>query len=184
MENYANLATRKPVPAHRTRRKPHFFRPVQTRSRADGWCEVRQCLFLAELYLSGTVITAARRVGMSRMSAYRLRARPDAASFARAWDSILAQPGTGKLPPIRMDWRKVTRDELVERFEAGLVKPVLYFGRVVAIERKADNSALLRLIRRFKDQRLQAASNQPQAGRKSFSKTPLARSTSEENAVI
>lgn len=182
MEN--QTLVRKPDPAHRARRKPHFFRPVPVRSRVDGWCEARQCIFFAELYLTGIVGTAARRVGMSRTSAYRLRARPDAASFARAWDSILARPGTGKLPPVRVDWRKVTQVELVERFKAGLVKPVLYFGRVVAIERKPDNSALLRLIQRFRDQRSQADSNQPQTGQKSFSNTPLVRSISGENAMI
>lgn len=179
----ANHSTRKPAPAHRTRRKPHFFRPVPVRSRKDGWDEVRQCLFLAELYFTGIVTTAARRVGMSRESAYRLRARPDAASFARAWDSVLASPGTGKLPALRADGRKVTQRQLIERVETGFVKPVLYYGKVAAIRRKPDNFALLRLARRFAEGRKSRRSGAPETGRKSFAKPPDQRSKSQENAM-
>ena len=135
-------------PAYRTSRRPPFFRPVPTRSRRDGWTETRQCLFLAELYLTGTVSTAASRVGMSRMSAYRLRDRPDALSFARAWDHVLSPPGSGRMPAERTDWRKVTQSDLIERVQAGFVQPVIYRGKVTAIRRKPDISALLRLVRR------------------------------------
>lgn len=134
--------------AYCKRRRPPFFRPVPTRSRCDGWTETRQCLFLAELYLSGTVSTAARKVDMSRMSAYRLRGRPDAHSFARAWDYVLMPPGSGRMPAERTDWRKVTQSDLVERVEAGFAQPVIYRGKVTAIRRKPDISALLRLVRR------------------------------------
>lgn len=136
-------------PAHQTRRKPPFFRPARLRSRRDGWSEERQCLFLAELYLTGSVTEAARRVGMSRVSAYRLRARDDAASFAWAWDGVVTRPGTGRLPPCEIrDWRKVSLAELIERFEIGFVQPVIYRGRITAIRRKPDISAGLRLLRR------------------------------------
>lgn len=136
-------------PAHQTRRKPPFFRPARLRSRRDGWSEERQCLFLAELYITGSVKEAARRVGMSRMSAYRLRARDDAESFAWAWDGVLTKPGTGRLPPREnRDWRKVKLKELIERFECGFVQPVIYQGRITAIRRKPDISAGLRLLRR------------------------------------
>lgn len=66
------------APAHRVRRRPPFFHPVPVRARADGWTETRQCGFLAQLYLTGAVGAAARSVGMTRASAYRLRARPGA----------------------------------------------------------------------------------------------------------
>ena len=49
------------TPAHRVRRKPPWFRPVPLRERRAGWSEVRQCTFLAELYLTGSVTAAARR---------------------------------------------------------------------------------------------------------------------------
>lgn len=137
-------------PAHRTRRRPPFFRPVPLRERVDGWTEARQCLFLAHLYLTGSVGLAVQRVGMSRASAYRLRSRPDARSFARAWDGVLTPPGSGRLAPERVDWRKVTNRELMDQLESGFVQPVIYRGRVTAIRRKPDKSALLRLLRRTK----------------------------------
>lgn len=134
-------------PAYRRRRKPAFFRPVPVKAREDGWTTARQALFLAELYLTGTVTAAARRVGMTRMSAYRLRARGDAASFARAWDSVLSPPGTGKLPPAQTNMNKVTQRELIWRIEEGFLKPVLYRAKTVQIRRKPDNNAIFQLLR-------------------------------------
>ncbi|WJY18877.1 hypothetical protein QQS45_01085 [Alteriqipengyuania flavescens] len=118
------------------------------RLRSDGWNELRQCAFLAELYLTGSASEAARRVGMSRASAYRLRGREDAADFAHAWDAVLTPPGSGRLARPKRDWRKVTTRALIERLEAGLVQPVLYQGRMTAIRRKPDKTSLFRLLRR------------------------------------
>lgn len=73
----------KPSP-HTLRRRPGWFRPVPVRSRRDGWSEVRQCAFLVQLYLTGSATAAAKAVGMSRASAYRLRERTGAESFAFA----------------------------------------------------------------------------------------------------
>ena len=136
------------APAHRLRRKPPFFHPVLLSSRKDGRSVVRQCEFLAQLYLTGSVAAAARNVGMSRASAYRLRERAGAEGFAHAWDTVLVPPGSGRLAGSDIDWRKVTHQALVSRVEWGLVKPVLHQGRMTAIRRKADNSSLLRLLRR------------------------------------
>ena len=138
---------RKP-PAHRTRHRPPFFRPVPLRARSDGWSEERQCAFLAALYWTGSVTAAARAVGMTRTSAYRLRAYEGAGSFAAAWDHILAPPGSGRWKQPREDFRKVTDRELERRLESGFVQPVLYQGRMCAIRRKPDDSALFRLLRR------------------------------------
>lgn len=137
------------IPAHRARRKPPFFRPVQLRARADGWTVQRQCAFLVQLYLTGSVTSAARAVGVSRASAYRLRERADGAGFAHAWDSVFMPPGSGKLAAPESDWRKVTNPTLLERIETGLVQPVIYRGQFTAIRVKRDNSALFRMLRRF-----------------------------------
>ena len=118
------------------------------RAREDGWSELRQCGFLAALYLTGSVTAAARSVGMSRASAYRLRERAGAEDFAFAWDRVLSPPGSGKCARPRCDWRKVTNVELVERLEAGLVQPVIYRGRMTAIRRKPEKTALSHLLRR------------------------------------
>jgi len=136
-------------PAHRVRRRPPFFHPVPLRARCDGWSEGRQCVFLAQLYVSGSVSAAARAAGVTRASAYRLRARGDAESFAHAWDMVLTPPGTGRCAPPKPDFRKVTHSALVRRIETGLIRPVLYRGRMIAIRRKPDDSALFRLLRRL-----------------------------------
>ena len=112
-------------PAHRLRRRPGWFRPVPLRARHDGWSVARQCAFLVQLYLTGSVATAARSVGMSRASAYRLRARPEARSFAHAWDRVLTPPGSGHVVGAREDFRKVTDAALLARVETPLVQPVV-----------------------------------------------------------
>ncbi|MCW3847733.1 hypothetical protein OF829_10820 [Sphingomonas sp. LB-2] len=68
------------------------FIPVpSTRKRHDGWTPQRQKTFLAALYACGSVATAAKAVGMSPRTAYRLRTRPGAESFAAAWDKLLRE---------------------------------------------------------------------------------------------
>ncbi|WP_222927444.1 hypothetical protein [Qipengyuania marisflavi] len=109
---------------------------------------MRQCEFLAQLYLTGSVSAAAREAGMTRASAYRLRARAGAEGFAAAWDRVMMPPGSGRFSAPRQDYRKVTDDTLIWRLETGLFQPVIYRGRMTAIRRKADNSALFRLFRR------------------------------------
>lgn len=134
--------------AHKCRRRPPLFRPVPLRARADGWSEKRQCEFLAQLYVTGSVAAAARAVGMAPRTAFRLRLRVGAESFAHAWDHVLTPPGSGRLPTQRPDYRKVTVETLNEWLETGFVQPVIYRGRMCGIRRKPDNSALFRLLRR------------------------------------
>lgn len=69
---------------------PDFTPVPMARVRHDGWSPARQTAFLRALSLTGTVESAARMVGMSRKSAYQLRCRTDAASFAEAWDVALS----------------------------------------------------------------------------------------------
>ena len=57
--------------------------------RRDGWTPERQLRFLGALAATRSVTRAARAAGMSRESAYRLRARKDGALFAAAWDQAL-----------------------------------------------------------------------------------------------
>jgi hypothetical protein len=65
------------------------FTPVPlTRHRHDGWTPERQRGFIAALAQTGVVAQAARSVGMSSASAYNLRRRPHAESFALAWDMV------------------------------------------------------------------------------------------------
>lgn len=136
-------------PAHRRRRKPGWFRPVLLRARADGWSEARQCEFLSALYVTGSVAAAARAVGMTRASAYRLRDRRGAESFAAMWDRVLTPPGCRHVATPKPDFRKVTLVTLFSWLEIGFVQPVIYRGRMCAVRRKPDDSTLFRLLRRL-----------------------------------
>ena len=62
---------------------------VPTRARHDGWTPDKQHDFIAALAESGCVKDACAAVGMSRESAYKLRARADASVFRQAWDIAL-----------------------------------------------------------------------------------------------
>ncbi len=59
------------------------------KERHDGWSPDRQVAFLEALARTGNVKAAAAYTGLSRESAYKLRRRPDARAFARAWDAAL-----------------------------------------------------------------------------------------------
>lgn len=61
------------------------FDPVPVRCRVDGWTAERQRAFIRALAETGCVSQAAAEVGLTPRSAFRLAARPDAQSFARAW---------------------------------------------------------------------------------------------------
>jgi hypothetical protein len=60
------------------------------RNRHDGWTPERQRLFIQALALTGQVEAACKMTGISRKSAYALRARPGAKNFCWAWEVALA----------------------------------------------------------------------------------------------
>lgn len=63
------------------------FTAVPTlRQRSDGWTPMQQSRFIQALSVMGSVAQAAKAVGMSRKSAYALRERTGAESFAASWD--------------------------------------------------------------------------------------------------
>lgn len=105
---------------------PIPFTPVATRPRADGWSPLCQQRFIAALAVMGTVPAACRAVGKSGASAYKLRARPDAASFAAAWDAALDE-GRARAFELAMD-----------RAVNGVETPRYYQGRFVGTRRRFD----------------------------------------------
>ncbi|MBB4838061.1 hypothetical protein HNP52_001112 [Sphingomonas kyeonggiensis] len=60
--------------------------PVRRKHRHDGWSPERQRDFIEALADRGSVTEAARQVGMSVGSAYKLRRSPGGENFARAWE--------------------------------------------------------------------------------------------------
>jgi hypothetical protein len=68
-----------------------IFMPVpMRRNRHDGWTPERQKAFLLALTATGSVAASARMVGLTRKSAYQLRKRADAESFADAWEAAIS----------------------------------------------------------------------------------------------
>lgn len=120
------------------RRRVPAFTPVPLRYRKDGWTPLRQADFLGHLAESWSVAAAARHVGKTRESAYRLRGKFGAASFAAAWDAILAEPRAV---------RKSTHELLWHRLFYGTLKPVIRGGKHVGTLASPDNDAVLRLYR-------------------------------------
>lgn len=82
--------TQNPSPTPRPR-IPQFH-AVPGKSRRDGWTPPKQAEFIGELAETRSVSEAARRVGMTRETAYRLRRRKWSSSFCKAWDAAMGRP--------------------------------------------------------------------------------------------
>ena len=111
------------------------FTPVPTRARHDGWTPARQHAFLAALGRTGQVGLAARAVGMTHQTAWRLRKRVGAESFAAAWDKVLTEA------------RQRALDLVIERASAGMFVSRTYRGRFVRLEFREDDRALMTALR-------------------------------------
>ena len=136
----AKLLTK--TPSRRRRRIPAFH-PVPVAPRRDGWTPQRQADFIGWLAQTRCVAEAARRVGMDKTSAYRLRRRPGAAGFANAWDVAL-----GRGPScVRLSSTKCTGLEPGYRYQVGLAQVVVFRGRYRRTLWKPDLSALLQFLR-------------------------------------
>lgn len=107
---------------------------VPVAPRRDGWSAARQRGFLTALAECGSVTTAAAEVGVSARSAYRLRARADAAAFAEAWDDAL-RIAAGRLTAIAF-----------ERATTGRVKQFWKHGELVATTREPSDRLLMFLL--------------------------------------
>lgn len=94
--------------------------------RHNGWTERRPRDFIKALSIMGVVSRAAKAVGMTKQSAYVLRRRPEAQSWARAWDAAL-QMGYDRTFEIARD-RAIT----------GVVRLRYYKGREVGTRTTFD----------------------------------------------
>lgn len=124
------------------------FTPVPLKPRRDGWSVERQKWFILRLALGGCVSVAARGVGMTRKSAYRLRERPGAESFAAAWDRA---QGWGQ---------DRTVDVGLERALLGERVPIVRNGRVVGEMRRPNNRLAMAVLNAL-DRRAAARPLQP-----------------------
>ncbi|HEX8062944.1 MAG TPA: hypothetical protein VF535_06985 [Allosphingosinicella sp.] len=116
--------------------------PVRRRPRLDGWTEEKQRRFIEVLADTGLVSAAARAVGMSRESAYRLRRSAHGAAFARAWDAARHHGGG------------VVEDIAFERALEGVEQNVYdENGEVVCTKRVYNDRLLMFLLRHLKPER-------------------------------
>lgn len=126
------------------------FNPIPLRERHDGWTADRQIAFIDALAATGCVTDAARTVGLSVRSAYRLRAHPEAGSFRLAWDealefavqhlqdAVLSRAIKGVPIPHYYQGKKVGEhrryDERLAQFLLRTRKPALYGRRAEAVD--------------------------------------------------
>lgn len=111
---------------------PIHFTPVpRLRKRRNGWTPEAQRAFIDALAQCGCVARAARAVGMTPRSAYRLLESQGAESFAQAWDQAIAR-GVEAL-----------RWSALDRALHGAWVPVVRRGRIVSFEhRRSDRLAI------------------------------------------
>lgn len=110
---------------------PHSVAPA---ARHDGWTPARQAAFLRELAASRNVAAAARSVGMSRQSAYKLRARLRGQPFDIAWAAAFQ---------CHFD---ALAEAAMERALHGVEVPHFHRGEMVGTSRRFDERLTLGLL--------------------------------------
>ena len=124
------------------------FTPVPLRSRRDGWSGELQLRFVRLLADGTTPAEAARLVGKNRQTAYALRKRPGAQSFASAWDSAVAfaRSRRPKAPPPRPSRTPEERALAARRAEEVALRGVEAVRRAEAESPAAARRALDRML--------------------------------------
>lgn len=120
--------------------------PVLRKPRRDGWTPQRQVDFIRALADTGIVEQAAREVGMSVGSCYRLRNAPEGTAFAAAWETALVHAA-----------RRLV-DVAFERAVNGSDEPVFdKDGRRVGRRMRQNDRLLMFLLRGFMPDRFRYA---------------------------
>lgn len=122
--------------------KDYRWVPVRRRPRYDGWTEEKQRRFIEVLADTGLVSDAAKAVGMTRESAYKLRRSAHGAAFSRAWDAARHHAGS------------FLEDIAFERAIQGIEHNVYNeYGDVVCTRRVYNDRLLMFLVRHLKPER-------------------------------
>lgn len=107
--------------------------------RHDGFTPERQRHFLETLAATASVADAAKAAGVSRTTAYRRRAEPDADAFRLGWAAAVAH-GFDRLV-----------DTAFERAVNGVEHPILHQGETVGTRTVHNDRLLMFLLRRRSD---------------------------------
>lgn len=105
-------------------------------TRHDGWSHAKQVGFLRALSATHSVTEAAKSVGMSRQSAYRLRSRMKGQAFDLAWEVAFHHSFD------------VLAHAALERALNGVEVPVFYQGEQVGSYRRYDERLTVALLGR------------------------------------
>jgi hypothetical protein len=108
--------------------------PDQPRTHHDRWTAPKMAAFLRQLSATHSVSAAARSVGMSRQSAYRLRSRLKGGAFDLAWDVAFHH-----------SYDNLAHAAL-ERALNGVEIPIFHKGEQVGSYRKYDERLTLALL--------------------------------------
>ncbi len=108
--------------------------PATPTPRHDGWTLAKQGAFLRQLSATHSVADAARSVGMSRQSAYRLRSRLKGQAFDLAWEVAFHHS------------YDVLAHAALERALNGVEVPVYYRGELVGTWRRYDERLTVALL--------------------------------------
>jgi hypothetical protein len=114
---------------------PHFTPVPLARSRKDGWTPARQRIFLAALATTGVVSRAAKAAETGVTSAYNLRKRKGAESFAAAWDQVESAA------------RDRALDYVMGHVLNGETRPRFYRGRFVGTVHRVEQKVMLAAVR-------------------------------------
>lgn len=109
--------------------------PIPEPAPEPRWTKAKQTAFLQHLAACHCVASAARAVGMSRQSAYRLRARMKGQPFDHAWAAAFDCAFNA------------LEDAAMQRAIHGVEVPYLHKGEVVHFARRFDERLTLGLLR-------------------------------------
>lgn len=116
------------------------FEPVPLRAQHNGMTPALQLRFILALARGGGPDEAARALGKSRQSVYRLRKKPGAESFASAWDRAQAfarrASAAGSSPGGNLGIDT-------------LLVPRTYRGRVIGFVQREDIGGTLRTLKQL-----------------------------------
>lgn len=104
-------------------------------TRHDGWSRAKQAAFLRQLSATHSVSAAAKSVGMSRQSAYRLRSRLKGQAFDLAWEVAFHHS------------YDVLAHCALERALNGTEVPVFFQGEQVGSYRRYDERLTVAMLR-------------------------------------
>ncbi|MDQ3140505.1 MAG: helix-turn-helix domain-containing protein [Pseudomonadota bacterium] len=117
------------------------FAPVPVKARRNGWTSDLQLRFVIHLARGAGVDEAARQLGRSRQSAYRLRRRSGADGFAAVWDAAVDFAREVRAAPsLPGASRSGIETLLVPRF---------YRGRLIGFVQRDDTRGLMAHIGRL-----------------------------------